>query len=271
DVRWWDYITERIDHKISDKNTIHGRLSMIWGRYIRYIDYPALIRTRTRPNSHMTVEDTHVFSPTVVNTARFGLYKETLKDGDTVNGFTPVKGDQVIKELGIQGVNPQNLSAMGFPIMSISGYSNIAIQAGGITNDDRDWGAADTLTWAHGRHVLKMGGEFKPQSSYSSLVPDGSYGSFTFNGSYTGFSYADFLLGIPFQSSRLNPLVGRKRTDSELGIFVQDAFKVSSRLTLDLGLRWDHFGPGNYSDGLIYNWDTATGNVIVPQSAVAKI
>jgi len=271
DVRWWDYITERIDHKISDKNTIHGRLSMIWGRYIRYIDYPALIRTRTRPNSHMTVEDTHVFSPTVVNTARFGLYKETLKDGDTVNGFSPVKGDQVIKELGIQGVNPQGLSAMGFPIMAISGYSNIAIQAGGITNDDRDWGFADTLTWARGKHVLKMGGEFKPQSSFSSLVPDGSYGSFTFNGSYTGFSYADFLLGIPFQSSRLNPLVGRKRTDSELGIFVQDAFKVSSRLTLDLGLRWDHFGPGNYSDGLIYNWDTATGNVIVPQSAVGQI
>ena len=80
-----------------------------------------------------------------------------------------------------------------------------------------------------------MGGEFKPQSSFSSLVPDGSYGSFTFNGSYTGFSYADFLLGIPFQSSRLNPLVGRKRTDSELGIFVQDAFKVSSLKTCSSG------------------------------------
>jgi hypothetical protein len=206
-----------------------------------------------------------------VNTVRFGLYKETLKDGDTVNGFSPVKGDQVVKELGIQGVNPQGLSAMGFPIMQISGYSNIAIQAGGITNDDRDWGFADTLTWAKGRHVLKFGGEYKPQSSYSFLVPDGSYGSFNFNGSFTGFSYADFLLGIPFQSTRLNPLVGRKRVDSELGLFVQDAFKVSSRLTLDLGLRWDHFGPGNYADGLIYNWDPATGNVIVSQDALTKI
>ena len=54
DVRWWDLVTGRIDHKISEKNTIHGRLSMNWGRYIRYIDYPALIRTRTRPNSHLT-------------------------------------------------------------------------------------------------------------------------------------------------------------------------------------------------------------------------
>ena len=69
----------------------------------------------------------------------------------------------------------------------------------------------------------------------------------------------------------MNPLIGRTKTDSELGIFVQDAFKVSKRLTLDLGLRWDHFGPGNYADGLIYNWDPATGNVIVPQSALSKI
>ena len=77
--------------------------------------------------------------------------------------------------------------------------------------------------------------------------------------------------GLPFQSTRLNPLIGRTKTDSELGIFVQDAFKVSKRLTLDLGLRWDHFGPSNYKDGLLYNWDPNTGNVIVPQSALDKV
>lgn len=271
DVRWWDYLTQRIDHKFSDKNTIKGRVSEQWGEYIRYIDYPALIRTRTRPDLHLTVEDTYLFSPTLVNSARFGLYKETLKDGDPVNGFTPVHGDQVIKQLGITGVNPQNLSYMGFPIMAISGYANIAIQAGGITNDDRDWGIADTLTWVRGRHVLKMGGEYKPQTSYSALAADGTYGSFGFTGSLTGFGYADFLLGIPFQSTRLNPLFGRTKTDSELGLFMQDAFKVSKRLTLDLGLRWDHFGPSNYKDGLIYNWDPNTGNVIVPQAALSHI
>ena len=95
--------------------------------------------------------------------------------------------------------------------MAISGFSNIAIQAGGITNDDRDWGFADTLTWAKGKHVLKMGGEYKPQSSYSALVADGTYGSFSFNGNFSGSSYADFLLGLPFTSTRLNPLIGRKQ------------------------------------------------------------
>jgi TonB-dependent receptor-like protein len=102
-------------------------------------------------------------------------------------------------------------------------------------------------------------------------VPDGTYGSFTFNGSLSGFGYADFLMGLPFQSTRLNPLIGRTKTDSELGLFVQDAFKVSKRLTLDLGLRWDRFGPSNFKDGLIYNWDPGSGNVIVPESALSKI
>ena len=158
-------------------------MSQNWGRYVRYIDYPALIRTRTRPNLHLTVEDTHVFSADAGQYRTLRLVQGNPQRWRNRRRLHAGQGDEVIKKLGITGVNPQDLSAMGFPIMAISGFSNIAIQAGGITNDDRDWGFADTLTWARGKHVLKIGGEYKPQSSYSSLVPDGTYGSFTFNGS----------------------------------------------------------------------------------------
>ena len=110
--------------------------------------------------------------------------------------------------------------------------------------------------------------EFRPQSLFNGAVPEGTYGVFTFNGSLSGYGAADFILGLPFSSQRLDPRTNRTRIDSELGIYAQDTFKVSSRVTLELGLRWDRFGQTDYEDGLIYNWDRQSGNVIVPAEAM---
>ena len=137
--------------------------------------------------------------------------------------------------------------------------------------NDKSWDIAESLTWAKGRHVFKFGGEYRPQSQLSGTVPEQTYGYFTFNGTLTGYGASDFLLGLPFSSQRLDPLTNRTLLDSELGIYAQDTFKVNPRLSLDLGLRWDKFGSATYDDGLIYNWDPATGNVIVPASAVNSI
>jgi len=118
---------------------------------------------------------------------------------------------------------------------------------------------------------LKMGGEYKPQTNYNALIPTNSYGNFNFNGSFSGYGYADFLLGIPYTSTRLDPRTERTRRDNELGLFVQDAWKISNRLTLDLGLRWDRFGSPDYADGLMLNWDPASGNVIIPAGTQTSI
>ncbi len=57
----------------------------------------------------------------------------------------------------------------------------------------------------------------------------------------------------------------------ELGFFITDTFKVSRKLTLDYGLRWDYFGACTYEDGLQFNWDLQSGNVVAPQPALAKV
>ena len=219
----------------------------------------------------MVIEDTHVFSPTIVNTFRWGLYQEKVTDGIPLYGVDPVKGDEVVKELGLQSVNPQGLSAMGFPVFNISGYPALTIPPGGVVQNDFNWGYADTVTWSRGRHVIKFGGEYKPQNRFVGVVPTGTYGDFTFNGSFTGYGYADFLLGIPYSSSRLDALTNRWRDDKEIGLFIADDFKVNSRLTLNIGLRWDRFGPPSFRDGLMWNWDLNSGNIVIPPGTENKV
>ena len=263
--------TQRFDHHISSNNRLMGRVIENWGKYVLPSNLPAFAWTRLRFNIHVVVEDTHVFSPTVVNSFRFGLYKEQVNDGETLYDVTPFVGDAAVAELGIQGVNPKGLSAQGFPRMDIAGYPTLRTQPGGLVLDDHNFGYADTLTWSKGRHVLKFGGEYKPQYRLVDNVPEGTYGSFNFNGSLSGYGYSDFLLGYPFSATRLDPLVHRTRKDTELGIFFTDSFKASSRLTLDLGLRWDRFGSPSIDDGMMLNWDPTTGNVVVPQDKMDRI
>jgi hypothetical protein len=256
--------TQRIDYQVTGKNRIMGRMIEDWGLYVLPMNFPAFSWTRVRFNIHTVVEDTHIFTPTLVNSARVGFYKEKYTDGDPLYGVTPFKGDQAVKQIGLQGVNPKGYSAEGFPRMDISGYPSLFTQPGGERQNDHDWGYADTLTWSKGRHVLKFGGEYKPQSRFSGYIPEGAYGSFAFNGSLSGYGYADFLVGLPFTSTRLDPLTNRTLRDSELGLFAQDSFKATTRLTLDLGLRWDRFGSPRYEDGLMLNWEPGTGNVVIP-------
>lgn len=266
-----EYILGRLDHHISNNNTIYGRYVTNWFFYILPGSYPGLEWTRLRRNHHLVVEDTHIFSPGLVNTARFGLYNEKIHDGDTVGGFTPQRGDTVVKDIGLQGVNPQGLSAQGFPRMNITGYSPLFVRPGGFIRNDYIWSYADSVTFTKSSHVMRFGAEARRFTNFDGSVPEGAYGTFTFNGFFTGNGYADFLLGLPQNSVRLNPLTNRDKRTYELGLFVQDTYKASSRLTLDYGLRWDYFGAPTFKDGLQYNWDPATGNVLIPESARSKV
>src|SRR5690606_32024167 len=151
------------------------------------------------------------------------------------------KADEVVQALGIQGVNRRNLSSMGFPTMSITGFTSLNVTNGGIASDDDTFTFDESLTWVSGRHVWKFGGVVRKFSRFNSKIPNSNYGNFSFNGFITGHAYADFLLGLPRSSVRLDPFIGRTENAYETGIFIMDTFKVTSRLTLDYGLRWEYF------------------------------
>lgn len=266
-----DYYSARVDHEFSPSNQFYYRILNRWTPYVLPRTWPGLAWTRNRYAFHQVFSDTHVFSPTTVLSTRFGWYLNKVVDGNTVDGFTPAQGDQVVRDLGIQGVNPRGLSAMGFPEMNITGYTALNLQPGGTAQNDDDYNVAATLTKLTAKHSLKIGFDYRRYKGYNDIVPNGTYGSFAFTGSFSGYGYSDFLLGLPQSSTRVDPLVDRTRHSSELGLFIDDTWKVSNKLTLTLGIRWDYFGPARYDDDLQYNWDPATGNVIVPENVLNRI
>jgi len=259
----------RIDHYLSSANRVMFRMLRDATYYINNpTGWPVFVGTRERKNYHLVGEDTHVFSPTLLNTVRIGWYREWMYDGSDVSGVRPLAGDSAVKYLGLQGVNPRGLSAAGFPMLSITGINQLGPgYQGGLGSVDHNWDYADSVTWSRGKHVIKFGAEYKPQFRTIAYVKTGTYGTFTFNGTFAGYGYADFLLGLPYNSNRLDPLIPRTMEDSEFGAFIMDDFKATSHLTLSMGVRWDRFGSPNFKDGLLWNWDLATGNVVVPQAA----
>ena len=272
-----DDLMIRIDHRISEDNEVYGKYKERRVPYVLARGLPALVWTRLRAARQILLSDTHIFSPTLTHTFLFGLYNNKIDDGDTVRGITPIQGQDVVAELGIQGVNPQGLEAQGFPRMDITGYTGLSAREGGKVRDENNINIASSTNWTVSRHTLKFGGEVRPNDRFTGTVPEGTFGRFTFNGSVTGSlagcdpaqvavcgdGFADFFLGLPFTSTRLDALTNREQRATEIGIYVTDSFKVNQKLTLDLGLRWDHFGAASWEDGLQANFDLNTGNVIV--------
>ena len=267
-----DVLSARVDHRISDKNSLYGRIQIYLPRYVLAGSYPTTNSTLLRQSHAWAFTDTHVFSPTFLNTFTFGGNRDGLKSQVKVDGNQPGSGAEIVDLVGLQGVNQAGVHTPGgSPVFRIAGYSDLSIDPGGFRLSNRNFTYADSMTWAFGRHIVKYGGELRTYGDFDGRVPNANYGDFRYNGSFSGNAYADFMLGLPLSSTRQNPLINRRHSQKELGLFITDTFKVTPKLTFDYGLRWDRFSSTTYEDGLMFNWDPKTGDVIVPQKAISKV
>jgi hypothetical protein len=267
----------RIDHKLTKNNNLYYRYMRRITPYISAGVVPALNTTSARSQGQMAASDTWVATSNLVNSLTFGYQFDLQHAGEQEQSVKPLTGDVADTTLGLQGVNSGNYHSQGFPSMSVSGLSTLSMGAGGannaISNNSGIYTINDTATWSHGRHVLKFGANlmhlfFLDNATISTSV----YGSYTFNGSITGVAFADFMLGIPYQSSRLvNPLIDRYSTQDVIAPFIGDSVKVTSKLTVEFGLRWDVVTVPVYKDGLMYNYNPATNGVVVSQKGLSAI
>ena len=241
DLYRWDSHTDRLDWKISEKNTIFARYINRETPYVLNGSFADLgTWTRQRKHHSIVANDTHVFSPHLVNSFNWGWIKDYFIDDEQTDGFTPQTGDQAVAAIGLQGVNPNGYKAGGFPTMNFVALNRLFQQPGGVNLDQNILQFTDSMTWSHGKHVIKWGSDLRLFRDHNFGIPEGTYGTFTFDGSLSGIDYADFLLGLPYNSTRLDPLTQPAPEGVRMGLvyyrYVQSEPAADARLRPAMGL-----------------------------------
>ncbi len=212
--------------------------------------YPAYgLRSEDQVVSVFSVNYTRSFRPNLLNQFRGGNsgQEETRRCDKSI---TP-------RDLGINidlegPPQPPNFSIPGR--FSIGGSGFCSWVEGGT-----NFQFADSITWIKGKHQIKAGVDFY-QRKFHLITAYLDPGAFTFDGSATGSAVADFLLGELTNVQR-RPMLDLGMRSRDSAYFFQDDFKVSKRLTLNLGLRYELLGPFDEYRGV------QRPNVKIPQNA----
>ncbi len=254
----------RVDHNLSDSDRLFFRMSI--RRQFRVNQSPLPVeaggqggQTVDLNGDNLAFNWTHSFSPTLHNEARFG--------------FThfPTRFDTLIQEplnatLGIKGAPGDTFGDgfdQGFSFFNINGYNNLGTPCcwPNINNMDNIQ-IVNNLLWQKGNHGIKFGFDYRRLNIFREAMRF-RRGQFLFNRVFTaeqpnigrsrartGNGLAEMMLGTVGQTRVGNP-AGENAVVPYTGIYVQDDWKVTPRLTLTLGLRWELFNRGYYPKGHI--------------------
>lgn len=237
----------RHDFQISQNDSLFARYSFFAGTLITPGPFPPPIVGSTTfqiaPKADIgngaALGETHVFKSTLVNEFRAGYNR--IQDF-----LTPFVKDNLDTQFGLGGI-PAQPGVTGLPSISISGYSNLG-EATFLPNNkiSEVITLEDHVSWILGKHVVKLGGSYRWVRSWFD-VSSSARGSYTFSGAFTqnpqktagtGSGLADFLLGIPANGTVSSRTKGDIRYNY-FGGFIQDDWKLTSKLTLNLGVRYE--------------------------------
>ena len=225
----------RIDHRFSDRDALASSYSLNQtGTYSPgQFEANGGVTLSVR-KQRWSLSETHNIRPALINEFRLGYVRTRFFN------FPQGLGTNHTVISGIGGFAEQSSDFPGFPGLGISGYLGFNPNAfSPIKFRDNKYEILDNVSWIHGAHSLKFGVHLRRYDTATTNAAR-SRGDFTFSGTYTGNSWADFLLGLPFQGRRTFPrnLFGIKYLENQ-HFFVQEDWKISPRLTLNAGLRYE--------------------------------
>jgi hypothetical protein len=261
----------KIDFRATQKDNISYRFTRAYQNNPSNNSQELLSNAYATTPIYNTVGDwTRTIGNNLVNDARFGWSHITLNSG---NSFASGVG-QFGNTLGIGNGNPGSLPGL----LNLS-FSNTAVSSIGASEqtqsfDDHVWQAEDAVSWTHGRHSFKFGGQWWHEIIKTFYAGNnGELGLMDFNGQFTnenaaatasntGDGGADFFLGLDSQYGR-GVSTGKtwQQSSDVFGIFAQDTWRITDRLTLNLGLRYDAHAPWIEANNQQANYNFATGNI----------
>jgi len=195
-------------------------------------------------NNNMVISEVHVFNPKLVNEARVGFHRYRL------DVLSHAYGMNLAETFGLKGVNTDPLFS-GLPAIYLNAYNTLG-------EDDfkplyfRETSIQlnDNVTWTVGKHSLKVGGEYRTrdENNYYALFPAGAFYFYGVQSSQSGafvggHELADLLLGYPWFSWHGRRFSSALLKDHQYSLFLQDDWKVTDKLTLNLGMRYEYGTP----------------------------
>lgn len=253
----------KIDHQLTSSNKISGTLFM--DRTDSLIPFQSGSQvpnwantTANYDQNNVVVSDDWILSPVLLNQARFGYTLNEYSTSSLIHTSWPDFGSQVT--LGAQPPRP--------PQIFVNGYW----QAGTYGDDDmpqRTYSASEMLSWTKGAHSLKFGGSVL----WNHFRENGNWlgaGQIRFTGAYTNLGPADFLLGMA-ASFRQNNGLNRDFSAPNSSLFAQDDWKISRRLTLNLGLRWELNPPYTSAGGALATFQAGVQSQRFPSAPLGTL
>lgn len=227
-----DYVG-RIDHVFNDNNRIFGRLLAQPDHTLTDSIFPTPGTDSFGVLAHDYYYNAsgtwyHNFSPSLINEAR---YTYTRRQALSISAGANSTLDQ---QIGLSGINQAF-----FPTATVTGFQALGntSQQQRLQSPIRSDQYANNVTFSHGKHQVKFGVEYRYSSNLDMYSPTAG-GSFAFNNTATGSGLASLLLGWVNSASRLETYPLLTRSDS-YAAFIQDDWRLTPRLTLNLGLRYD--------------------------------
>ena len=258
-INEFDQYNTRLDYQISSKDLVYGSFSH--SNEPLFVPSIQVLGGTNNPLKDQLWTATYVrtITPSIVNEFRFGY-----NDSSTYKLEQGADGPNYAADtFGLQNTST-NPFDFGVPGFGISGFSGIGSFSEAIGADETNYQYVDNLSIIHGKHNFKVGFQIM-REHYFEITDFGGVPSFGFTGQFTGVSngLADFLLGDIYSATTSVGNSAQNMVTNYYGGYLADNWRVTSKLTLNLGLRYEFSASPREVNGRAEFFDTATGSEVV--------